>query len=172
MIFWQILLVLIVFFLIIWQLSNLLAYFLGSPFIRTPRKGLKEILDLAEFSANEQFYDLGSGFGQALRYVQKKYRVRCFGWEASPFHFLVSWLLLGRNEQIEIHFADFNEISFENVDVVYCRLSGRAFQNISKKFLKELKKGSRLICYKNSLPDMEPYFVYQVDRDKIYFYKF
>ena len=158
--------------LIAWQVSNLVAMYFGAPFIRTPDKTIKDILELAEIKPGDKFFELGSGWGSILAHASNKYQAYAYGIEVSPFHYVVSSLRNYSNKLVKIRLADFNDFSLNRADVVYCKLSRGIMKKLEKKFKTELKKGARLITFGHILPNTEYKFSYQVGKDKVYYYQF
>lgn len=158
--------------LIAWQASNLVALYFGIPFLRTPKSAIKDILELAEIKPGEKFFELGSGWGEILSHVSKKYRANAYGLEVSPIHLFVSSLLNYNNDLVKIRWADFSDFTLKRADIVYCNLSLKLLKKLEKKFEDEFSPGTRLISYRYYLPHREPKFTYQVGRVKIYFYQY
>lgn len=159
-------------FLIAWQASNLVALYFGAPFNRNSIKSIREILDLANIQTGEKFFELGSAWGVVLAYVSKKYQTQAYGIEVSPIHYLVSSLINYTNKRVKIRLADFSDFGLNRADVVYCKLSKRMTAKMENKFQAELKPGTRVITCRYPLPNTEHKFVYQIGKDKVYFYKF
>lgn len=156
----------------LWIISAFVALYFGAPFIRTSNRVNKEILELADIKPGECFFDLGCGFGNTLAYVSKKYGAKAYGIEVSPLHYFISWLRNYANKLVVVRLADFNDFSFNRADIIYCKLSGKLIKKLEKKFKEELKKGARLISYQHQLNEFDYKFVYQIGKNKFYFYEF
>ena len=121
---------------------------------------IREALKLAKLKKGETFYDLGCGRGDVL-IEAAKIGVKAIGYEISPFYYLyaktrVAILKLtplkrssGKggliHTRIIIRYSDINNTDLPKADIVYCYLLPELLDKLNQKFLKELKKGSRLI---------------------------
>jgi cyclopropane fatty-acyl-phospholipid synthase-like methyltransferase len=155
-----------------YQASNIVALYFGAPFIRTPKRAIKDILDLVDIKSTDKFFELGSGWGEVLSYVNKKYKIQAYGVEVSIVHYFISALLNFTNRNVKIRLADFNEFSLEKADIVYCNLTSKLTKKLEKKFHNELKKGSHLISFKFPLPNTDHKFTYHAGKEKIFYYEF
>ncbi len=157
---------------LVWQTSNLVAYFLGIPFIRTPRYAIKDILELADIKSGERFFELGSGWGEILSYVSKKYNIKAYGIEASPVHYFFSAIAHYGNKKVKIRWADFSDFTLTKANVVYCSVTQKLLKKMENKFVNELTPGTRLLVNNGQLSGYEPKFTYQAGKNKINFYQF
>lgn len=158
--------------IVAWQASNLVALYFGISYFRSPKNAIKDVLELAEIKSGERFFELGSGWGEILAYASKKYGVKAFGIEVSPLHYFVSLIINYSNELVKIRWADLRDFTFNKADIIYCNMTPRLLKKMEKKFLEELKPGTRLIIFSSQLTDIEPKFTYQAGKNKINFYQF
>lgn len=124
----------------------------GSPFIASPLRILRAMIDLADLKKTDRVYDLGCGDGRILIEASRKYGVRATGLEYSPFIF---WLARLKKQlyraDIRIVRADFYKFDFSDADVVFCYLLPEQMQKLEQKF-RRLKKGSRIVSHQFEIP--------------------
>ena len=66
----------------------------GAPFVPTPSRVLRRMMELADISPGEKVYDLGCGDGRLIIEANKRYKARVVGIEISPLAYTSSTLLL------------------------------------------------------------------------------
>lgn len=148
--------ILIVLFLLSYIVSMILNFF--SPYYATPKKLVKEVIKKFQLKPNEKFADLGCGDGRVVWAVYKMYKCESTGYEISPVLLLVIKLskaiLAPFNKKIKFVEEDFFKVDLKEYDVIYCCLPEDTLGLLSKKFKKELKKGSRVYSYKREIPNL------------------
>jgi precorrin-6B methylase 2 len=155
------------------------------PFVPTPRKIVKRMVEMADILANEKICDLGSGSGRIIFTVAKFHRENLIvGIEKSLTLRLVSkffrWLHLASKKRIQIINQDFFNIDLYDYDVIFCFLTPEAMRILAPKF-QTLKPGSRIISYmfplenQPALAEARQNFLEVIDqvteKDSIYYYK-
>ena len=161
----------IIYFAII-GLSQLFSLYYGSPFIKTPPNIQNEIAKLAKLKPKETFYDLGCGSGEILRFIAKDSKIKVIGVEASPILYIYTKLLTKTYPNIKIVLENLMKIDLSNANVIYCYLYPKMMAKLQTKFLHELKNGSRVISFQFPLPDIKPAKIKQINKQKLYLYKF
>ncbi len=131
----------------------------------------RKLLRLAKAKNGDVFYELGSGEGTTVIIAAKEFHAQCVGVEIDPMRSIISRIriFLSRAKHIEIRQANFFTVDFSPATVVYAYLVPKALLRLEKKFLKELKPGTRVISYKYQIP-----YLPEVARDKkgeLYLYK-
>ena len=126
---------------------------LGAPFVPIEKKYLREILSLGEIKENDIFCDFGCGDGRVLIEAVKNFNVkRAFGFEISPFPYLLSKWNVKRNkyqDKISVQRQNFFDISPEflsKIDVLYIYLFPEVVDKLEKKVFPYLKKGTKIIA--------------------------
>lgn len=148
------------------------------PFVPTPRKIVRRMVDLADILPNEKICDLGSGSGRIIFTAAKFHRENLIvGIEKSPTLRLVSkffrWFHFGSKKRIQIVNQDFFNIDLFDYDVVFCFSTPEALRILMPKFLM-LKPGSRIISYMFPLENQQNFFEsvdHVTEKDSIYYYK-
>lgn len=148
------------------------------PFVPTPRKIVRRMVELAEILPHEKICDLGSGSGRIIFQVARRHKGNLVvGIEKSLTLRLVSkffrWFHFGNKKRIQIINRDFFNIDLFDYDVVFCFLTPEALRLLAPKF-QALKPGTRLISYMFTLENHQN-FTESVDhvteKDSIYYYK-
>lgn len=128
-----------------------------SPWWRTNKKIAKAACRLANIKRNEIVYELGSGDAEFLMTAAKEFGAKCIGVEIDPLRFFISGILLRSNrlsDKIKIIKKNFYDVNLSSADIIYVYLVPRVLEKLKPKFLKELRKGTRIVSYryKISLP--------------------
>lgn len=156
--------------ILIWQISNLVSAFFGSPYIKSNREIIIKSLKLVRLKKGEVFYDLGCGNADVL-IVAQKYGAQAIGFEISPFYYLWAKLRTWRFRNINVRYRNIKDVDLGRADVVYCYLLPALLEKLSSKFEKELKSGSRLISIGFPIADLQNEFPYSLHGRKIFIYK-
>ena len=153
---------------------SLLLNFL-TPFYTTPKKILKEIVGMFKLERDNSFADLGSGDGRVLFQTYKQYKCKCVGYEISPvlliYFKLRKFLTHPFNSNLELKEESFFKADLSQYDTIYCCLPTDLLEILETKFKKELKKGSHVFTYKNSLPTKKGKEIL-IEGEKVYQYTF
>lgn len=168
-VFFLVSLLIIVLVILLWQASNIISIFFGSPFVGTRRDVVKKALELTDLKKGEVFYELGCGTGEVLIEAQK-YNVKAMGFEISPFYFLMAKLRTWKYKNIEVRFQDICHVNLQKSDVVYCYLLPGFLKKLTPKFKKELKKSARLASIGFPVPGLNHGKIIIVNNRKIFIY--
>lgn len=105
----------------------------------------------------ETIADLGSGDGRVLFALRKAADIQARGYEVSPIMTVISNALkrlnFGLDNSIQFEVASLFDVNLAGVDKIYCHLSERAMEILSKKFSRELEKGVKVYSYEYIIPD-------------------
>ena len=107
-------------------------------------------------------YDLGSGTGDVVIYLARKYKVKCVGIEIDPLKVLLSKIRISQAKDlrtlIEIKRKNFLSVDLSNADAIYLFLSGgtKIMKNLEPKLLRELKEGVKIASYVHSFQKWIP----------------
>jgi hypothetical protein len=143
--------------LIIFGISVAWAGLSLAPWVPTRKRDFKRIGDLADFKVNDVFYDLGSGDGRLVFFINKNYRAKSIGVEiALPFYIFSKFRQwLNKSKNINFKYKNVFSENLSDADVVYIfpqsaeKLTGK----IIAKFNNELKSGARIITYAFPIKD-------------------
>lgn len=155
--------------------------FLGAlfeaPWVPTAKKDFDRIAKLASLQPGMSFYDLGSGSGELLFYLSKKYDVNCIGIEISPLLYLYSKIKSLFFNKVKIRYGNFYKYDLSEADAVYVFLFPKTYHRLKTKISSGLKKGTRVIlsywpfeCWKpTEISEREnsiTYYLYIVQKEK------
>jgi precorrin-6B methylase 2 len=149
-------------FLAILAILSYLAFIMMSfrdvvPYVPTPRRIIKRIIELADIKKGERICDLGSGTGRIIIPVAKIHKENLVvGIEKSLLLRLVTRFRLLFHpfirRRIQIVNQDFFNIELAEYDVLFCFLTAGAMRILTPKF-RLLKPGSRIFSYMFPIED-------------------
>jgi len=149
---------------------NLISPFLsGAPYLPTPYKKVKKMLELAKLKSGEKLVDLGCGDGRVL-IEAAKLGVEAIGYEIDPIlvYFLRKKIKkLGLEDKIKVYWKNFWKADLSEADVIVFYGITHIMKRMERKLLKELKPGARVCCYIFPFPEWEP----EKYEDGIFLYK-
>jgi len=119
-----------------------------APWWRTSDKKIREALKLAGVKKGDMVYDLGSGDGRSVVIAAKEFGGRGIGIEIDPLRFYLSKLLAklkGVSNQTKFIKKSFFDVDISNANIVFVYLVPKALERLKPKFLKELKKGTKIV---------------------------
>lgn len=146
----------------------------GAPFVPAPIEKVRKMLELASPKQGEILYDLGSGDAKILIEAARKYNVKCNGIEINPVLVRMSARRiekLGLQNKIKIHQGNFFKKDFSDADVILIYLFQPTMVLLERKFLSELKPGTRIVSlaftfdnipFIKSLPDYPYIRLYEI----------
>jgi 16S rRNA A1518/A1519 N6-dimethyltransferase RsmA/KsgA/DIM1 with predicted DNA glycosylase/AP lyase activity len=129
--------------------------FFGAEYYPAEQKVIDKALEFSKLKKDEIFYDLGSGDGKVLLEAAKHCR-KAVGIEIDPLRVLISRLKC-KGKNIEIMRRNFYSCNLKGADVVFIYLRQWTNDRLEQKFLREMKKGSRIISYWWRLSNLNPY---------------
>jgi len=129
-----------------------------APYVPTPKKKVKKMLELAGLKPGEKLVDLGLGDGRIL-IEAAKIGAEAVGYEIDPF---LVWLSKkeikkqGLENKIKIYRKNFWQADLKEADVVtFYGITG-IMAKMERKLLKELKPGARVCSYIFPFPKWMP----------------
>ncbi len=148
------LLILFVLAISLFALSLSLSFFLGPPYLPTPKSVIKEMLDLTKVGGKDLIIDLGSGDGVIL--IEAAMRgASSIGYEINPFLVLVTKikaLTKGLTNKVSVHTQPYQRANLKSATVVYCYNMPKFIPTIEKKLRKEASKNVKIVSYKFPIP--------------------
>lgn len=147
------------------------------PYVPTPTRIIKNMLEMSEVKDGERVVDLGSGTGRIIIPAAKKFKKNFIvGIDKSfSLRLITKFRLLFHplaRKRIQILNQDFFNIDIASYDVIFCFLTSEALRLLTPKF-KLLKKGSRIISYMFSIEDSQGFqenVKHVSAKDTIYYY--
>ncbi len=156
--------------------SAIAILFTKVPFVPTPKRNVKIIIDQLALKPGQIFYDLGCGDGRFLIEAQNR-GAKAIGFEISLWAYLRAKInLLINKSQAKIFYKNFYQANLSNASGVFCFLMDTVMPKVEAKLKKELGIGAKIVCYGFPLPSWPPEKIIDLkpkDRksSKIYLYR-
>lgn len=123
----------------------------GAPFVPTPMKAVRRMLELAKIKPGDVVVDIGCGDGRLAIMADQVYHAQAFGFELSPPIYLYAKLRIAFKKiqtKALIAFKDSRYINLSDVDAVVLFMMPDPLRDFwKKKFEAELKPSARVISY-------------------------
>ena len=143
----------------------------GAPWLPTPKKRVRSMLEFAGVSSDDLLYDLGSGDGRIIVMAAKEFGAQSIGIEVDPLRLLWSRLSIRRHrlsQMVQVIRANFFKVSIEDATVVTLYQGHEINKKIRDKLASELKAGTRVVSYRFILHGWTP--AKTNDDESIYLY--
>jgi SAM-dependent methyltransferase len=128
----------------------------GAPFVPTPSRVLRRMMELADIKPGDKVYDLGCGDGRLVIAASKKYQARAVGIEISPLAYILARLrAFASGANVTFILGNFLDYDISDADVVFCCLLEGHMKKLQDKF-KTLKRDCRIVCHQFEIPGWEP----------------
>ena len=117
------------------------------------RRGLLQLKD------GDTVYDLGSGFGRALIFFAKEYRVRAIGAEVDPLRRAISvWSARRRGVSTSVTVLRKNllDVDLRGSTKVFFFLSPLLMRKLQEKVGREMPPGALVVSVEHRFPDWKP----------------
>lgn len=142
-----------------------------SPWWRTSETKARQILKFAKVTKKDILYELGSGEGKVLLTAAKELGAKGVGIEIDPLRWFLSTLMIRIirvQDKVKIKRKNLFDEDLSQASVIFVYLVPKTLQKLKPKFLKELKKGTRIISlkYPVNLPLLE-----KDEENKLFLYK-
>lgn len=131
----------------------------GAPWVPTPKKRVRAMLEFAEVSSEDILYDLGSGDGRIVVMAGKEFGATSIGIELDPLRLLWSRLSIRRHKlhnRVQVIRANFFKVSLEDATVVTLYQGHEINKKIRDKLASELRPGTRVVSYRFILDGWTP----------------
>jgi hypothetical protein len=145
----------------------------GAPWIVTPRRIIRRMLELGHLKAEQRIADLGSGDGRILVVAAVEYHAIGFGVEIDPFRILLSKIFIWRkgiHKKVTVYWKNIFDTNLRGVDLITIYLT-RDTNRLLRPLLEEkCDPGTRIVSYAFPIPGWSPIkiddtyliFVYEV----------
>jgi predicted RNA methylase len=124
---------------------------IGAPWLPTPKKKVRAMLELAEVSPQDTVFDIGSGDGRIITMAAKEFGATSVGIEMDPLRVIWSRLAIrrqGLSNAVEVLRENFFDSNIEEATVVTVYQCVGVNKKLKEKFSKELKSGTRVVSYR------------------------
>jgi SAM-dependent methyltransferase len=139
------------------------------PDVRTPLLVVNEMLRLADVTASDVVYDLGSGDGRILIAATRDRGARGVGLEIDPTlvaHSTERARRLGLADRLDFRQQDLFEADLTPATVVTLYLSPDLNRRLRPKLLRELRPGARIVSHGFDMGDWVPSRTLQVSSNQ------
>ena len=122
----------------------------GAPWLPTPRRKVKRMLELAALQPDELLYDLGCGDGRVIIMAAQDFNARAVGIELDPLRYLWCQMLvslLGLRGRVHILYGNLFKYDLSEADVVTCYLLQSTNDRLEEKLIQEVKPGGRVVSH-------------------------
>lgn len=125
--------------------SFVIGGFFGVIWLPTKKKDYDRIAKIAALKPDCIFYDLGSGSGDLLFYLAKKYGARCVGIEVSPILYFYSKIRSLFYKKVKIKYGNFLKCDIFEADIIYAFLLPKMYKKLEEKIKKDAKEGAKIV---------------------------
>ncbi len=131
----------------------------GAPWVPTPRKNVRRMLELAEVRSDDVVFDLGSGDGRIIIMAAEEFGAKCVGLEVDPFRALWSWVKIRRRHlqhSVRVIRENFFRADVGSATVVTIYQGHEVNKKIRDKLSRDLRPGTRVVSYRFLLQGWTP----------------
>ncbi len=145
----------------------------AAPWVPMRSRDLSRLDRLIPLKSTDRVYDLGCGDARTLAHALEKGAHSATGYEVS----LIPYILALRHKRkyhtkLKLFFRDFWKEDLSDATVIFIFLSYKAHARLGKKFMNELKPGTRIVAYVWPIEGWTPIVVdKQVDDLSMYMYE-
>lgn len=143
--------------------------FFEAPWAPTRKKDFERIAKIVGLKEGMLFYDLGSGTGEMLFYLSRKYKINCIGIEISPVLYLYSKIKSLFYKNVKIMYGSFYAYNLSKADVVYFFLIPRVLTKVKEKVIKKLPEDTKIIVSCWPIQNCNPIQVSKIDNGVPYY---
>lgn len=139
-----------------------------APWWQMPEVVCKKSAEYAKVNKEDIIYDLGCGTGKALVMANKLFGAKGVGIEIDTIRSLIAKWNIWKSKAtgIKIIKDNFYNVNISDATVLYFYLVPNALKRLTRKLLRELKPGVRIVSYIYSLPDTYKGKVKLIKHDK------
>ncbi|MDF1538941.1 MAG: SAM-dependent methyltransferase, partial [Candidatus Thorarchaeota archaeon] len=131
----------------------------GAPWVPTPKKRVRAMLEIADVGTKDVVYDLGSGDGRIVVMAAKEFGAQSVGIEIDPLRLLWSrfaiWLHKLQSKAIVFR-GNFFKMDLSKATVVTLYQGHEINKKIRDKIAQDLQSGSRVVSYRFILDGWTP----------------
>lgn len=141
--------------------------FVYVPYVPTPMRVARMMVEAAEIRDGQTVIDLGCGDGRLLGLALEDHDIQAIGYEVN---WMARWLatmrFFRRAKKPRILAQNFFSADLRQADVVFCYLFPKTMEQLREKFENELRPGTTLISYSFTMKGWTPEKTFQTDPRK------
>lgn len=141
--------------MLIFSLPGIYAMVTGAPFVPTPSKTLKKMIELAKVKKGENVFDLGCGDGRIV-FAAAAEGAKAVGYELSVPTFLLARFRSLFKPKAKILYRNFWSQDYRNADVIFCFLLTDTMQKFYQHIWPQLKPGCRVVSNAFKIKNLNP----------------
>lgn len=143
----------------------------GVPYVPSPNKVFKKILEENIINDGDTIYELGSGTGGFLTYIGKRKNIVGIGYEIAPLFYIISVIrsIFITNSKVTFKFSSYSNANLQDADIVYVYLLPKGLESLQSVF-NTLKQGRKIMSLDFQIPDKIPTRIINIDQKRIYIY--
>lgn len=131
----------------------------GAGYSPTSKRQLDAAASLLELKEGDTVYDLGSGFGRAVIFFAKQYRVSVIGVEIDPLRKLVTVWSARRNGvagSIRVVRGNLLDMDLREASKVFMFLTPLIMRRVEEMVSKQMPDGGRVVSVEHRFPHLSP----------------
>ena len=143
----------------------------GAPWVPTPMRKVRKMLEMARVGPGDLVYDLGCGDGRTIISAARRYGARAVGIEIDPLRYLWCQLLvtiLGLRGEVRVVYGSFYRQDLSQASVVTCYLLQSTNEKLQGKLMRELRPDTRVVSNSFTFPRL--HLLRQDAKAEIYLY--
>jgi SAM-dependent methyltransferase len=119
------------------------------PYIPTPMRVVRKMVDLAKLRGCERIYDLGCGDARLLIESKRRHpEVHAIGYEISPIPYLLAHLRKAlKRKDVHIKFKSFFGENLADADLIFLYQMPHTMKKLEEKLQRELRPGTRVVSH-------------------------
>ena len=129
----------------------------GAPWVPTPMRKVRKMLEMAGVGPGDLVYDLGCGDGRTIVTAARQYGARAVGIEIDPLRYLWCQMLvtvLGLRDRVRVVYGSFYRQDLSEADVVTCYLLQSTNEKLEVKLKRELDPSARVVSNSFTFPGL------------------
>ena len=141
-------------------IPTVIALIQGAPFVPTPMKAAKKLINISGIKKGDKVIDIGCGDGRLVYLAAKEKDAEATGFELSPLVYAFAKIrqLLWKSKA-KIRFGDFRMFDLSTCDYIVCYMLPETLNKFVPKFEKDMKKGAKIVSYAFKISQWEPALV-------------
>ncbi|MBN1494151.1 class I SAM-dependent methyltransferase [Candidatus Peregrinibacteria bacterium] len=157
-------------------IPTVVALIQGAPFVPTPMKAAKKLINISGIKKGDKVIDIGCGDGRLVYLAAKEKEADSTGFELSPLVYALAKIrqLLWKSKA-KIKFGDFRMFDLSTCDFIVCYMLPETLNNFVPKFEKDMKKGAKIVSYAFQISRWKPVSIIASDPgeaiSRIYIYE-